>query len=267
MGTLILAVTTLFLYSLGTALQTLVFRGRIKQNHSLTSLIGILALVSHGTLIWTIIPEPSTLNFGFFPASLLISWFVVLFLVILNNFKPIQFLFLAIYPLAAITVVFVLAFHSPPHYVSQHNWGMLAHIALSITAYSLFTLASVQALLVHMQNRQLKRNYNSMVVRNLPPLQTMESLLFELLWAGVIVLTLAIITGAVFVHDLFAQDLAHKSLFSIMSWLVFSGLLVGHYTLGWRGLTASRWTLAGCALLMLGYYGSKFVLELIFHRV
>ena len=137
MGTLILAVTTLFLYSLGTALQTLVFRGRIKQNHSLTSLIGILALVSHGTLIWTIIPEPSTLNFGFFPASLLISWFVVLFLVILNNFKPIQFLFLAIYPLAAITVVFVLAFHSPPHYVSQHNWGMLAHIALSITAYSL----------------------------------------------------------------------------------------------------------------------------------
>ena len=95
----------------------------------------------------------------------------------------------------------------------------------------------------------------------------MESLLFELLWAGVIVLTLAIITGAVFVHDLFAQDLAHKSLFSIMSWLVFSGLLVGHYTLGWRGLTASRWTLAGCALLMLGYYGSKFVLELIFHRV
>lgn len=266
MGTLILAVTTLFLYSLGTALQTLVFRGRIKPNRSLTSLIGVLALVSHGALIWDIVADHTSLNMGFFPASLLISWFIVLFLLVLNSRKPMQFLFLAIYPLAALTIVFVLAFHSPPHYVSQNNWGMLAHIALSVTAYSLFTLAAFQALLVHMQNRQLKRNYNSLLIRNLPPLQTMESLLFELLWAGVIVLTLAIVTGAVFVNDLFAQDLAHKSLFSIMSWLVFSALLVGHYTQGWRGVTASRWTLAGCVLLMLGYYGSKFVLELVFQR-
>ncbi|WP_111497458.1 MULTISPECIES: cytochrome C assembly family protein [Marinobacter] len=265
MGTLILAVTTLFLYSVGTAFQTLIFRGRIKANSNLTSLIGVLALASHGALIWDRIPQTSMINMGFFPASLLISWFVVLLLLILNSRKPLQILFLAAYPLAALTVVFVLIFHSPPHYVSQSNWGMLAHIALAITAYSLFTLAAVQAFLVNLQNRQLKRNYNSLLIRNLPPLQTMESLLFELLWAGVIVLTLAIITGSIFVHDLFDQNLAHKSLFSILSWFVFSGLLIGHYTQGWRGQTASRWTLAGCALLMISYYGSKFALEFIFH--
>jgi len=97
-------------------------------------------------------------------------------------------------------------------------------------------------------------------------LQTMESLLFEMVWAGVVMLILAIVTGALFIEDLFAQNLAHKTLFSILSLLVFVALLVGRYTKGWRGITASRWTLAGCALLMLAFYGSKFVLELIFQR-
>ena len=156
--------------------------------------------------------------------------------------------------------------HPPPHLVSEESYGMLSHIALSVTAYSLFTLAAIQAVLLYVQNRQLKRNYNSLLVRNLPPLQTMESLLFEMVWAGVVLLVLAIVTGAVFIEDLFAQDLAHKTIFSLLSLLVFVGLLVGRYTKGWRGITASRWTLAGCALLMLAFYGSKFVLELIFQR-
>lgn len=148
----------------------------------------------------------------------------------------------------------------------EDHYGMLSHIALSVTAYSLFTLAAIQAVLLYLQNRQLKQNYNSVLIRNLPPLQTMESLLFELVWAGVVMLILAIVTGALFIDDLFAQDLAHKTLFSLLSLIVFIALLIGRYTKGWRGITASRWTLAGCALLMLAFYGSKFVLELIFHR-
>lgn len=265
MGTLILAVTTLFLYSLGTVLQTLFFRGRLQSVTSLNTLIGLLGLVSHGTLIWETLIEPAAINLSFFHASLLISWLVLLLALVVSALKPAQILFLAVYPLAAASVLMTLIFHGPPHYVG-HNWGMLSHVALSITAYSLFTLAAAQALLVYLQNRQLKRNYNSLLVRNLPPLMTMESLLFELLWAGVVVLTLAIVTGALFVDDLFAQDLAHKTLFSLLSWGVFTALLIGHYTQGWRGVTASRWTLSGCALLMLAYFGSKFVLELVFQR-
>ncbi len=88
----------------------------------------------------------------------------------------------------------------------------------------------------------------------------------ELVWAGVVLLILAIVTGAMFVEDLLAQDVAHKTVFSILSLLVFVALLIGRHTKGWRGVTASRWTLAGCALLMVAFYGSKLVLELIFHR-
>lgn len=266
MGTLILAVTTLFLYSIGTALQALSFRGRVHTSLGLSTLVGILALVSHGALIWETVRLQGAFNLGFFQSSVLISWLIVALLLALNLRKPVQSLFLGIYPMAGLTIVFALVFQSPPRFVAEDNWGMLSHIALSVTAYSLFTLAAAQAALLYIQNRQLKHNYNSLLVRNLPPLQTMESLLFEMVWAGVILLVLAIITGAVFVEDLFAQHLAHKTLFSLISLIVFVALLVGRYTQGWRGMTASRWTLAGCLLLMLGFYGSKFVLELIFRN-
>lgn len=266
MGTLILAVTALFLYSVGTALQALHFRGRITSNLAITTLIGVLALISHGLLITQSVHHDGGFDFGFFKSSVLISWLIVLMLLGLNLRKPVQNLFLIVYPLAILTIILALVTHTPSRLVSDDSYGMLSHIALSVTAYSLFTLAAIQATLLYSQNRQLKRNYNSLLVRNLPPLQTMESLLFEMVWAGVVMLILAIATGALFVQDLFAQDLAHKTVFSMLSLLVFVALLIGRYTRGWRGLTASRWTLAGCALLMLAFYGSKFVLELLFQK-
>ncbi|KAA1172026.1 cytochrome C assembly protein [Marinobacter salinexigens] len=266
MGTLILAVTSLFLYSVGTALQALHFRGRVQSNAAITTLIGILALVSHGLLIAQTVHHDGGFDFSFFKSSVLISWIIVFLLLGLNLRKPVENLLLGVYPLATLTIIMALITHTPSRLVSDDSYGMLSHIALSVTAYSLFTLAAIQAILLYFQNRQLKHNYNSLLVRNLPPLQTMESLLFELVWAGVVMLTLAIGTGALFVKDLFAQDLAHKTIFSLLSLLVFVSLLVGRYTKGWRGMTASRWTLAGCALLMLAFYGSKFALELVFHK-
>lgn len=266
MGTLILAVTALFLYSVGTALQALHFRGNVQSNLALTTLIGVLALIGHGLLIAQTVHLDGGFDFSFFKSSVLIAWLIVFLLLGLNLSKPVGSLFLGAYPLAAATIVMALITHTPSRLVPDESYGMLSHIALSITAYSLFTLAAIQAALLYFQNRQLKQNYNSLLVRNLPPLQTMESVLFELVWAGVVLLTLAIITGAMFIEDLFAQDLAHKTLFSMLSLAVFVGLLVGRYTKGWRGMTASRWTLAGCALLMMAFYGSKFVLEVLFQR-
>ncbi|MBO6851473.1 MAG: cytochrome c biogenesis protein CcsA [Marinobacter sp.] len=266
MGTLILAVTSLFLYSIGTALQALSFRGRVHTNLAITTLIGILALTGHGLLIAQTVHREGSFDFGFFQSSVLISWLIVFLLLGLNLRKPVQSLFLVAYPMAGLAIIVSLVTHSPSRLVSEDSYGMLSHIALSVTAYSLFTLAAIQATLLYFQNRQLKHNYNSVLVRNLPPLQTMESLLFEMVWAGVVMLVLAIVTGALFIEDLFAQDLAHKTLFSLLSLVVFVALLIGRYTKGWRGITASRWTLAGCVLLMLAFYGSKFVLELVFHR-
>ena len=110
---------------------------------------------------------------------------------------------------------------------------------------------------------QLKTNYTSLLIRNLPPLQTMESLLFEMIWTGLILLTLGMISGTIFIDDLFAQHLVHKTILSIIAWAIFAALLTGRQLKGWRGITASKWTLWGCLFLMLGYFGSKLVIEFI----
>ena len=94
----------------------------------------------------------------------------------------------------------------------------------------------------------------------------MEAMLFELLWIGLGLLSIAIASGALFIDDIFAQSLVHKTVLTIAAWLLFATLLWGHYRLGWRSKTAVRLTLAGFALLMLAFFGSKLVLELILQK-
>jgi ABC-type uncharacterized transport system permease subunit len=94
----------------------------------------------------------------------------------------------------------------------------------------------------------------------------MEALLFELIWAGEILLTLSILSGFIFLDNIFAQHLVHKTVFSMAAWLVYGFLLFGKYKMGWRGNIAVRWTLAGFLFLMLAYFGSKLVLEIILQK-
>jgi ABC-type uncharacterized transport system permease subunit len=75
-----------------------------------------------------------------------------------------------------------------------------------------------------------------------------------------------LLTGILFVQDFFAQHLLHKTVLSVLSWLAFGALLLGRWRQGWRGATAVRWTLAAMALLVLAFFGSKFVLELVLLR-
>jgi len=100
-----------------------------------------------------------------------------------------------------------------------------------------------------------------------PPLQTLERSLFEMISLGLIFLSLSILSGLIFLDDMFAQHLAHKTFFSIFSWIVFSVLLIGRIKLGWRGTRAIQITLGGYSLLFLAFLGSKFVLEIILGRI
>jgi len=94
----------------------------------------------------------------------------------------------------------------------------------------------------------------------------MESLLFQMLGTGLFFLTISLVSGFIFIEDLFAQHLAHKTVLSIIAWIIFSSLLIGRLRYGWRGRTAVRWTLTGFILLLLAYFGSKLVLELILNK-
>ena len=100
----------------------------------------------------------------------------------------------------------------------------------------------------------------------MPPMQSAEDWLFQLIAAGFFVLSMALLSGLVFVDDLFAQHLAHKTVLSILAWAIFGGLLLGRRRWGWRGRQAVRWVLSGYLAFVLAYFGSKLVLEHVLGR-
>lgn len=182
-------------------------------------------------------------------------------------------LFILLLPLSIIVIASILFIESintttstmapaSTHYL-QLSVGMGLHILLSIVAYSLLFAAVLQALLVSWQDHHLKSRQISGIAQYLPPLQTMESLLFKFVWFGVALLTVALISGAYYIDNIFDQQLAHKTLLSLIAWGVFALLLYGRHTRGWRGSYAVRWVLGGFCVLMLAYFGSKLVLEVI----
>jgi len=146
------------------------------------------------------------------------------------------------------------------------SWELTAHILLSMGAAALLFGAAVTALLNFFLDRRLRNHRIMDLPAALPPLDALENVMFRLITAGFVVLTLALFTGFVFVTNLFAQHLIHKTVLSVIAWVLFAVLLAGRARFGWRGRVAVRWTLIGFALLALAYFGSKFVLETILGR-
>lgn len=225
-----------------------------------------LGLIAHGIGVYGISVSGSSLNFSLFSASSLIFWVINAIVLISSLKKELHNLFLLLFPLSAISVI---ASITATNSEWQHSlsYTIAAHVILSILAYSLLTIASLQALILAYQNHALKNKSRIANARLLPPLQTMESLLFELLWVGEILLTLAILSGFYFLEDMFAQHLVHKTVFALSAWFIYALLLWGRHQMGWRGTKAIRWALAGFICLMLAYFGSKLVLEIVLNRV
>ena len=227
---------------------------------------GFAGLALHTWVLYDATFGGSGLNLAFFNALALTSWTVVTLLLVSGITKPVENLGILILPLAALTLFLETRFPSADFMRPAMGWDIKIHVLLSMLAYSLLTLASVQAILLAVQDHHLHTRQPGGFVRALPPLQTMESLLFEMIGAGFALLTLALLSGFAFLEDMFAQHLVHKTVLSSLGWLVFGGLLVGRFRYGWRGRTAIIWTLSGFVMLVLAYFGSKAVLELILQR-
>jgi len=145
-------------------------------------------------------------------------------------------------------------------------WQVRAHVLIALLSYGLLTVGTIVALFALVQERRLNAAKLSSVNQLFAPLETTEKLLFGVAAAGFAGLTLAIATGSSFVNDLFEQHLAHKFGLSVLAWLIFGILLVGRHFWGWRGKRAVRLYLGGFAVLCLAYFGSRLILEEIFHR-
>ena len=225
--------------------------------------IGLAGLVLHSLALYDSMISPLGVNLGFYNAMSLVSAFIVLFTLTATWRHPIEILLIVLLPIAAVTMLFDIN-RSTDHILDVNSSNALIfHILTSIIAYSLLALAALQAILLSIQNKFLHAHQPGGIIKLMPPLRNMEVLLFEVIVVGFAALTISLGSGLLFLENMFAQQLVHKTVLSILAWFVFLILLIGHWKLGWRGRVAIRWTLGGFASLMLAYFGSKFVLEIL----
>lgn len=252
------------LYSIAWALRVRGIRRRRSTPTILFAAFVGAALLAHGVGIYQQMIAGDGYDFGIFKISSVFFW-VANFLILASSLrKPLHNLFLITLPISVIALLSSIYFPDREStIITQLTADVAIHIFISILAYSTMIVATVQTLLLAFQNYQLRHKHPTGLVRLLPPLQTMETLLFELLWVGEILLTLVIITGLFHISDIAEQHLAHKIVFTAVAWLIYAILLWGRHFLGWRGNSAIRWSLAGFASLILAYLGTQLVLQMI----
>jgi ABC-type uncharacterized transport system permease subunit len=234
---------------------------RVPQQRPRSSGALVLAAVAvHGLAIGARSFHPSGWAIDWVSALNLFAWLASGLLWMLAMRQPVRLLGLVAYPFGVVACC--LALVTPVEAVTARQGTLLAlHITLSMLSAGLLTLAAVQAGLLALQDRWLHQHSGPALMSRLPPLLTMERMLFDLIAAGFALLSASLLTGFGFIHDWLGQHLAHKTVLSAAAWLIFGGLLVARNWLGMRGRQAARWTLAGYVMLLLAYLGSKWVLE------
>jgi ABC-type uncharacterized transport system permease subunit len=235
-------------------------------------LLGAIAL--HGIGLAAAVIAPSGLRLGWVLALSAAIWLGMIVFWIENFLLRLDSLLLLLLPAGAAVCLLTAIFprgYLIPH---AHNDWLRVHLLIAMTAYGLITVAALHAMLMTVLDRHLHQpaaadsGAMARAMSAMPPLLTLEQLLFRLIWIGFGVLTLTVLTGIVVSVRLSGYPLPfdHKTVFTLLSWVTFGVLLAGRHIRGWRGRIALRWTLAGFAFLLLSYTGSRFVLEVILQR-
>ena len=229
----------------------------------LTIVLCVVALGAHGATLYPLTVTGAGINLGLFPAASLVSWIVVALALTAAMLRPVASLTVVVLPFAAVLIALSLTYTSEN--LVRETPGLAMHIALSLVAYSLFAIATVQAIYLMVAEQRLKRHQP--VIGFLPPLPVMEATLFQLTGVAFVLLSLGLITGSFYVDDVRAQHLSHKIVFSMLAWCVFISILWGRHYRHWRGRKASKYVIGGFVSLAVGFFGSKVALELILERV
>jgi ABC-type uncharacterized transport system permease subunit len=240
-----------------------------------TAISGVTALawLVHGAAMWFDMTAPGSLRVGFAIMLSAALWVSVGTYWVENRNFALDGLRRLVMPCAFVAALLPALFPGSLMPLQGQTTAFGWHIAVAVLAYSTLTIAAFHAVLMALQESRLHARHAGGrwlggALDQLPALLTMEKLLFRLIWIGFLLLSLTVLSGIVFSEQLFGRALRwdHKSVFALLSWLLFAALLVGRRWRGWRGKTALRFTLAGFATLALAYVGSRFVLEVILHR-
>lgn len=238
-----------------------------------------VALIVHGVLLHMTIFPRDAMVFGFAFALSAMFWLGASIYWIESFFFPLDGLRLLVLPLACVASLLPLAFGGVRvlPYAAEPLFKL--HFIIANIAYGLFSIAALHAVLMLFVERRLHALRGALTRKPaaswlvswldmLPPLLTLEKLLFRLIGAGFVLLTLTLVSGILFSEQLIdrALTLDHKTVFAFLSWLMFGALVTARRVSGWRGRAALRWVLASFAALLLAYVGSRFVFEVLLHR-
>ena len=254
--------TAFFAYLLSALLW--VFRQRTGLNSLFAQAAALLALAAHAMtqgLFWHQAQGP---DLHFFAALSWIALAMAVISTVLTARRPLSALGILVYPIAALSVY--ANYRWGVHVTSALDWRLKLHASFALLAYAGLSIATLLALLYWLQDRALRRRHLQSWLGALPPLVQTEHMLFKTLGTSWLLLTLTLATGIVFVEDMLAQHLWHKTVLTALSWLALLILLVGRMRYGWRGARAVHWTLGAATLLALAFFGSKFVLELVLQK-
>ncbi|MCU7836473.1 MAG: cytochrome c biogenesis protein CcsA [gamma proteobacterium symbiont of Taylorina sp.] len=260
--------TSLLYFISGILLGHNLFNAKIIQNKpdNKILIIGLSALILHTIILFSDTITSNGLNPSIVNSFSLVSWVVILLYLISELRKPVETLGIFMFPIAGIAVLLQILFPGEM-ILANRSFELEVHILLSLLSYGLLAIAAGQSMLLLVQTHYLKNKHPGGFIRSLPPLQSMENLLFQIIKVGFSLLTLALLSGFIFLDNIFAQHLVHKTVLSIIAWLLFAILIWGRWHFGWRGKKAIHFTLGGFIFLMLAYFGSKIVFEIILQRV
>lgn len=229
--------------------------------------LGLAAAISHLLTLWQAMVVPEGIAFGVVHAASSLAFSLALVTLLAALRAPLDNLLIVLLPLAALLLALTAWLPAHLHPIQHFHAGLGVHILGSLLAHSLFTLAAIEAVWLLIAERRLREHRPGWVLAFLPPLAYMEQLMFRLLAAGFLLLTVSLAAGMLHVHDFYAQHLIHKAVLSGVAWVIFGTLVAGRLWAGWRGRNAVRLALGGFILLALAYFGTRVVLEYILERV
>lgn len=228
--------------------------------------LGVVGLVAHGVDLSDALLSRPELALNVADTASLIGWIVAALAIGVGIWRP-RFTIVSSLLLSIAAIVAIVTDEGRREFtVTSRGWELTAHIIISTVAYAFVTVGAALGLTLALLDRRLRHRQPLGWMAVLPSLEALESGMFLAIGLGFALLSLALFSGFFFVQDLFAQHLIHKTVLSLLAWMILATLLVGRWRFGWRGRLAINWTFGGFLLLGLAYFGSKWVLETLLGR-
>lgn len=253
-------IPALIFYLIGAYQALLSLQGARQHRMFESTVVRALAVGLHGLAIWSAIQSADHISLGIALMLTCVGFAMALVLLLNQLRRPMNHLDVFVFPLSGLSLLLFAVLPATGMVRVALPTPLFIHIILSLLGYSILALAALQALYLALFDRLARTG------RTLPKglaLDSIEQMLFESIWLGMIALSLGILTGFAFIDSYDVRGIIHHTFITITAWLIFAVLLWGRLRAGWRGSQAGWWTLAGFGILALGYFGSKLVIEVL----